>query len=108
MRLQGFRLQLVADVAAARIISERLSTPKKHHYLPEFYLKGFSTAGWLWVYDRERNAYSKRRPETVAIRKGFYSIEDQDGGCGRTQQRGEAEGKSRPPSPTLRPSPRHL
>lgn len=56
-----------------------MSVPKRHHFLPEFYLKGFCTAGELWVYDLERNEYNKRRPERVGIRKGFYTIEDQHG-----------------------------
>lgn len=58
---------------------QALSVSKKHHYLPEFYLKGFSTAGNLWVYDREKRERRKLRPETVAIRKGFYTVEDPDG-----------------------------
>jgi len=64
---------------ATRIIASGVSTPKKHHYLPEFYLKKFSTAGELWVYDRERDTYDKRRPEITAIRKGFYAIKDEHG-----------------------------
>jgi len=64
---------------ATRIIVSGVSTPKKHHYLPEFYLKGFSTAGELWVYDRKRGTYDKRRPETTAIRKGFYAVKDEHG-----------------------------
>jgi hypothetical protein len=52
-----------------------VSEPKKHHYLPEFYLKRFSRDGKIWVYDRERDDLSERRPQTVGIRKHFYRPE---------------------------------
>lgn len=56
-----------------------MSQPRKHHFLPEFYLKGFCPTGEMWVYDREKGQYRKLRPETVAIRKDFYSVEGPNG-----------------------------
>jgi hypothetical protein len=50
--------------------------PKKHHVLSEFYLKGFSQDGKIWVYDRERDDLSELFPETVGIRKNFYRPEN--------------------------------
>jgi hypothetical protein len=52
-----------------------MGAPKKQHTLPEFYLKRFSRDGKIWVYDRERDDLSERRPETVGIRKNFYRPE---------------------------------
>jgi hypothetical protein len=56
-----------------------LSKPRKHHYLPEFYLKGFCATAELWVYDRQKDEPRKLRPETVAIRKNFYTVEGPNG-----------------------------
>src|SRR5829696_7596341 len=56
---------LVLDTYATRLLAQAL--------------KGFSTAGELWVYDRKRGTYDKRRPETTAIRKGFYAVKDEHG-----------------------------
>ena len=53
----------------------RLSAPKKHHYLPEFYLRRFCRDRTLWIYDAERKEIARRFPETIAIKKNFYSIE---------------------------------
>lgn len=51
-----------------------MSVPKRHHYLPQFYLKGFSVAGQLRVYDREKGEIRKQGPKTVAVEKGFYAV----------------------------------
>lgn len=56
-----------------------MSVPRKHHYLPEFYLKGFCPNAHLWVYDREKGESRKLYPETAAIRKGFYTVEGPEG-----------------------------
>ncbi len=56
-----------------------MSVPKRHHYLPQFYLKGFGVAGQLWVYDREKGGIRKQGPKTVAVEKGFYAVRGPDG-----------------------------
>lgn len=53
----------------------QLSTSKKHHYLPEFYLRRFCRDRNLWIYDAERKELARRFPETIAIKKNFYSTE---------------------------------
>jgi hypothetical protein len=54
-----------------------VSDRKKHHYVPEFYLKGFSRDGKLWVYDRDRDTYDHLPPETLGIKKNFYVFTDE-------------------------------
>lgn len=56
-----------------------MSNPKKHHYVPEFYLKGFCRDGRLWMHDRERSTYEHLFPETVGIKTNFYAYEDENG-----------------------------
>ncbi len=56
-----------------------MSVPKRHHYLPQFYLKGFCPTDGLWVYDREKGECRKSRPKAVAFKKGFYAVQGSDG-----------------------------
>lgn len=55
------------------------NTPKRHHYLPEFYLRGFAPDGLLHVYDRADKAYRKQTPKNTAVESHFYTIENEDG-----------------------------
>ncbi len=43
--------------------------------MPEFYLKRFCRDKNLWVYDAEREEIALRFPETIAIKKRFYSAQ---------------------------------
>lgn len=56
-----------------------VSTPRLHHYLPQFYLKEFTRGEMLWVYDRQSNVYREQHPKTTAAKKHFYSITQDDG-----------------------------
>jgi len=53
--------------------------PKRHHFLPRFYLEGFSRDGWLWLCDRERKHFRKSNPEKTAIIRDFYVLENKSG-----------------------------
>jgi len=55
-----------------------MSDPKKQHYVPKFYLKGFCRDGKLWMYDRDRGNLDQLRPETVGIAKDFYTFADEE------------------------------
>ena len=56
-----------------------MTKPKRHHYLPQFYLKGFSQDGKLWTYDRKLKKYGLRTPTNVAVKKDYYTfITDED------------------------------
>jgi hypothetical protein len=56
-----------------------MSTPKRHHYLPEFYLEKFSRNNILFVFDRELNKYRKQTPINTAVEKHYYTLEDGEG-----------------------------
>ena len=57
-----------------------MSQPKRHHYVPRFYLKNFvNDKGYLWVYDRQEDTYSEQRPEHTAVQKDYYTIKDKHG-----------------------------
>lgn len=52
-----------------------MNKPKKrHHYLPVFYLNGFTTKdGFLYVYDKESKPIFESSPEGVAYENHFFS-----------------------------------
>lgn len=56
-----------------------MSTPKRHHYLPEFYLKGFRRDKVLFIYDRELNEYREQSPKDTAVKSHYYALEDDEG-----------------------------
>jgi len=51
-----------------------MAAPKRHHYLPRFYLKRFAQAGKLWVYDRQEDKYRHQTPQNTAVIGNYYSF----------------------------------
>jgi Protein of unknown function (DUF4238) len=60
---------------AARLKNE----PKRHHYLPEFFLNGFCRNGKLWLFDRPRDGFREQTPENTGVKRLYYAFEDQAG-----------------------------
>ncbi len=56
-----------------------LSGPKRHHFLPRFYLEGFTEGGVLAVYDRIVNTVRVQNPVNTGVIGHFYTFEDADG-----------------------------
>jgi hypothetical protein len=56
-----------------------MTTPKRHHFLPEFYQHGFTTGGYLWLFDRETGRYRREQPVNTAVIGHYYSVESDDG-----------------------------
>lgn len=56
-----------------------MSNPKRHHYLPAFYLDGFCRDGVLCVFDRERHEYRIQQPKDTAVQGYYYAVTDNDG-----------------------------
>lgn len=58
-----------------------MTRPRRHHFVPRFYLEGFCAddARAVAVYDRVRNAYRAQRPAEVAHRRDYYTYEDEQG-----------------------------
>jgi Protein of unknown function (DUF4238) len=57
-----------------------MNAPRAHHYLPVFYLKGFTSpyAGRLSVYEKGK-PLRKSTPVNEAHRRDLYSFEDEQG-----------------------------
>jgi hypothetical protein len=56
-----------------------MSIPRAHHYLPQFYLRGFSRENRLWVYDRYKNEYRNQTPKNIAVERDYYTVTDEKG-----------------------------
>lgn len=56
-----------------------MATPKRHHYLPKFYLEGFCRNNLLWVFDRDSKEFRQQTPVNTALQKYYYSFENDDG-----------------------------
>jgi hypothetical protein len=53
--------------------------PKRHHFLPEFYLSGFTRDNYLWVYDRKKDEYRRQHPHNTAVIGQYYTVENPSG-----------------------------
>jgi Protein of unknown function (DUF4238) len=58
--------------------------PRKHHYIPQFYLQGFTMegtkAGQLWVLDKHTGRQWKASVDKAARETDLYKVELKDGG----------------------------
>lgn len=52
---------------------------RAHHYVPEFYLAGFTLSGsredMLWVFDQEQDKHWQARPKKIAHERDFYRVD---------------------------------
>src|SRR5258707_11587264 len=60
-----------------------MTVSRAHHYVPVFYLKGFTSPiakdkEFLWVYEQGK-PIRKSKPVNEAHERDFYSYEDEDG-----------------------------
>ena len=57
--------------------------PKRHHYVPQFYLRYFSSLspdGVFWVYDKDGGPPRPQTPTNTAVETHFYSVDTPEGG----------------------------
>src|SRR5947207_15973799 len=53
---------------------------RRHHYLPQMYLRGFADSDKLvWVYDRKNNTFIHQGILKTAVKKDFYTVTDKSG-----------------------------
>ncbi len=56
-----------------------MSKAKRHHYLSQFYLKGFQEENKNWVYDRETKKLRQDVPKNIAVISNLYTIQNEAG-----------------------------
>lgn len=66
-------------VPAAPAAEPLLSGPKRQHFLPKFYIEGFTKNGVVAVFDRESNEVRVQSPQNTGVIGHFYTMEDADG-----------------------------
>jgi hypothetical protein len=73
------RAQAAALDAEANFRAPMLTGPKRQHFLPRFYLEGFTRDGLVAVFDREKNEIRLQQPVNTAVIGHFYTMEDAEG-----------------------------
>jgi len=56
-----------------------LTGPKRQHFLPKFYLEGFTKNGMVAVFDRKSNEVRVQQPVNTGVIGHFYTMEDTEG-----------------------------
>ena len=56
-----------------------MTKPKRHHYLPKFYLEYFCKEGNLWVFDRKTKEFRLQTPINTTLKSNYYTYEDSEG-----------------------------
>jgi hypothetical protein len=56
-----------------------VTKPKRHHYLPQFYLEGFADEKRIWIFDRETQRFRRDSPLNTAVIGHYYDVTDSDG-----------------------------
>lgn len=57
----------------------KLQGPKRQHYLPRMYLRGFASDGGLAVFDRRTGDLRRQTVENTAVETHIYTFEDAEG-----------------------------
>lgn len=59
-----------------------MAEKRRHHYIPQFYLRGFVDPAtpprqtpYLWVWDKHAAAVNRRAPKNLALEMGYYAVE---------------------------------
>lgn len=58
-----------------------MADPRRHHYVPEFYLKGFcppDKRSKIFVYDKNKGTCIHTNVKNVAVKKDYYKLPDSD------------------------------
>ena len=56
---------------------------QRHHYVPEFYQKGFTSEGRLWKYDRRFHSYNRCYPKENCLEWDLYAVRPDNARCGQ-------------------------
>ena len=70
---------IAQPAVAACAVNPLLSGPKRQHFLPEFYLDGFTKDGMIAVFDRELNEIRVQQPVNTCVIGHFYTMKDASG-----------------------------
>jgi hypothetical protein len=69
----------VTQSVEVRDVNPILNGPKRQHFLPKFYLEGFTRDGKIAVFDRELDQIRVQQPLNTCVIGHFYTFEDAEG-----------------------------
>lgn len=70
-----------------------MSFPKRHHYVPRFYLQRFTNErGKIWVYDKLKKTAFETAPENIASQTHFYRVDENAEGVGPSEMENQFAG----------------
>lgn len=49
--------------------------PRKHHFVPQWYLRQFGSKRQIGVFDKTRGQYATPRPKDIAYIEGLYDLD---------------------------------
>lgn len=52
-----------------------MQEPRKHHYVPQWYLRQFGTKREIAVYNKRTGAFTVGNPKDVAFEVGLYDLD---------------------------------
>lgn len=57
-------------------MKEKGNTPRRHHYVPQHYLKAFteSESEYLWVFDKDKDKVYSTGTKNAAVERDFYEL----------------------------------
>lgn len=55
-----------------------MTQPKRHHYIPNFYLKNFahSKSKYLYVYSKKTNKIFSTLPQNICCESNFFKLDN--------------------------------
>lgn len=56
-----------------------MTKPKRHHYLPQFYLQYFCKDGNFWIFDRKTKEFRSQTPKNTALKSNYYTFKNSKG-----------------------------
>ncbi len=57
------------------IIIKKIPIPKRHHFVPKFYLNNFcNKSRFLWIYDCNKKELRQQTPKNTAVQTHYYSF----------------------------------
>ena len=70
-----WKLSITLKIKSEEVIIKKIPIPKRHHFVPIFYLDNFcNKSGLLWIYDCNKKDLRKQTPKNTTVQTNYYSF----------------------------------
>ena len=70
-----WKLSITFKVKSEEVIIKKIPIPKRHHFVPIFYLNNFcNKSGLLWIYDCNKKELRQQTPKNTTVQRNYYSF----------------------------------